>query len=78
MSHGGITKEQAELLAESEDRTTLPPKPPASRYVNHTYAGFLGGFYVLHRRVPTEQEIFDAGVRSGMERECLMIAAALA
>jgi hypothetical protein len=34
----------------------------------NTCAGFHGGFYALHRRVPTEQEVWDAGVKSGMSR----------
>lgn len=33
-----------------------------------TYGGFNGAFYVAKRRKPTEQEIFDAGVRSGLAR----------
>jgi hypothetical protein len=34
----------------------------------NTMGGFKGAFYVKHRRAPTEQEIFDAGVRSGLAR----------
>jgi hypothetical protein len=33
-----------------------------------TYGGFRGAFYVAKNRKPTEQEIFDAGVRSGLAR----------
>jgi hypothetical protein len=31
-----------------------------------TYGGFRGAFYVTQRRAPTDQEIFDAGVRAGL------------
>jgi hypothetical protein len=34
----------------------------------NTLGGFGGAFYVTHKRAPTNQEIFDAGVRSGMQR----------
>jgi addiction module HigA family antidote len=34
----------------------------------HTFGGFSGAFYVAKGRKPTEQEIFDAGVRSGLAR----------
>lgn len=43
-----------------------------------TLGGFKGAFYVQHRREPTMQEIFDAGVRAGMERMDMHIKAALA
>jgi hypothetical protein len=33
-----------------------------------TYGGFHGAFYVAKKRKPTEQEIFDAGIRSGLAR----------
>jgi addiction module HigA family antidote len=33
-----------------------------------TFGGFSGAFYVAKGRKPTEQEIFDAGVRSGLAR----------
>jgi hypothetical protein len=36
--------------------------------VPNTLGGFRGAFYVTYRRAPTEQEIFDAGVRSGLRR----------
>lgn len=34
----------------------------------NTLGGFKGAFYVTQKRSPTEQEIFDAGVRSGLQR----------
>jgi hypothetical protein len=33
-----------------------------------TLSGFKGGFYALNKRSPTEQEIFDEGVREGRAR----------
>lgn len=33
----------------------------------HTLGGFKGGFFVQHGRAPTEQEIFNAGMRSGRD-----------
>lgn len=37
--------------------------------VPHTMAGFRGGYIALNKgRTPTNQEIWDAGVRSGIER----------
>ena len=33
-----------------------------------TYASFHATFYIQNRRVPTEAEVFDAGVREGMRR----------
>jgi hypothetical protein len=36
--------------------------------VPNTLGGFRGAFYVTYRRAPTEQEVFDAGVRSGLRR----------
>lgn len=33
----------------------------------HTLGGFKGGFFVKHGRPPTEQEIFNAGMRSGRD-----------
>lgn len=33
----------------------------------HTLAGFKASFFVEHRRQPTEQEIFDAGMRAGRD-----------
>jgi hypothetical protein len=35
--------------------------------VPHTYGGFRSVFYVEHKRAPTEQEIFDAGMRGGRD-----------
>lgn len=40
------------------------PKSP----VPNTLGGFEGGFYGMHNRAPNKQEIFDAGVRSGLQR----------
>lgn len=34
----------------------------------NTLGGFGGAFYVTYKRAPTNQEIFDAGVRSGLQR----------
>lgn len=34
----------------------------------NTLGGFRGAFYVTNKRAPTEQEVFDAGVKSGMSR----------
>lgn len=36
--------------------------------VPNTLAGFKGGFASCSTRPPSEQEIFDAGVRSGLQR----------
>lgn len=33
----------------------------------HTLGGFKGGFFIKHGRPPTEQEIFNAGMRSGRD-----------
>lgn len=33
----------------------------------NTYGGFQASFYVEHKRNPTPQEVFDAGVRSGQK-----------
>lgn len=47
------------------------PAPAAKNpllLVPHTLGGFSGAFYVKNRREPTKQEIFDAGVRSGLKR----------
>lgn len=33
----------------------------------HTLAGFKGSFFVATKRHPTEQEIFDAGMRAGRD-----------
>lgn len=33
----------------------------------HTLGGFKGGFFVKNGRPPTEQEIFNAGMRSGRD-----------
>jgi hypothetical protein len=41
---------------------------PSDLMTPHTMAGFRGGFISLHRRTPTEQEIWNAGVRSGIDR----------
>lgn len=49
-----------------EHMPNLPDNPLIM--VNHTLGGFKGAFYVTHRREPTPQEIFDAGVRSGLAR----------
>lgn len=35
------------------------------KVVPNTYGGFRSVFYVEHKRYPTEQEIFDAGMRAG-------------
>ena len=35
--------------------------------IPHTKAGFVGAFYATHHCKPTEQEIFDAGVRAGRD-----------
>lgn len=79
MSHAGMTLEQAQAMAASEDPTRLPELAANPLVVvPHTLAGFKGAFYCQHRRAPTEQEIFNAGVRSGIEREQLYIRAALA
>jgi hypothetical protein len=37
----------------------------------NTLAGFLGAFYSLHKRQPTDQEVFDAGVKSGQARAAI-------
>lgn len=39
--------------------------------VNHTLAGFRGGFIGVHGRAPTEQEIWNGAVRSGMDRAAI-------
>jgi hypothetical protein len=46
------------------------PAAPAVALENtpNTLGGFVGAFYIANGRRPTEQEIFDAGVRSGMGR----------
>jgi hypothetical protein len=41
---------------------------PSDAMTPHTMPGFRGGFISLHRRTPTEQEIWNAGVRSGIDR----------
>lgn len=35
--------------------------------VPHTYGGFRATFFVMYGRAPTEQEIFDAGMRGGRD-----------
>jgi antitoxin HigA-1 len=42
--------------------------PNALLLTPRIYGGFRGAFYVAKNRQPTEQEIFDAGVRSGLAR----------
>jgi hypothetical protein len=107
MSHGGMTPEVAQALAQDADvgaqidkaeeiasnyddddrkdiktdvmnafyagvkwreENPLPPAKNQIMVVPHTLGGFSGAFYVAHRREPTQQEIFDAGVRSGLKR----------
>jgi hypothetical protein len=41
--------------------------PVASPTMPHTFGAFNTSFYVEHRRVPTGQEIFDAGMRAGRD-----------
>jgi hypothetical protein len=43
----------------------IPPNPLC--LVPRTMGGFKGAFYVSKHRSPTEQEIFDAGVRAGLQ-----------
>lgn len=47
------------------------PDPEDSLVVPHTYGGFRGSFYVMNNRAPTEQEIFDAGMRAGRDVQWL-------
>lgn len=35
--------------------------------IPHTYGGFRAVFFVANGRAPTEQEIFDAGMRGGRD-----------
>lgn len=37
------------------------------KIVPHTYGGFRAVFMIAHNRPPTEQEIFDAGMRGGRD-----------
>lgn len=53
-------------LSGEDARAEDPYLPPSN-----TYGGFRGAFYVRHRRAPTEQEIFDAGVRSALRRNSM-------
>jgi hypothetical protein len=41
-------------------------KAKTEEWTSRTYAGFRGGFMAYHRRAPTNQEIFDAGVQAGL------------
>lgn len=46
------------------DAAPLPALPETS----HTLAGFRGGWIALHGHPPQDQDIWNAGVRSGMDR----------
>lgn len=47
------------------------PNPEDNLVVPHTYGGFRGSFYVMNGRLPTDQEIFDAGMRAGRDVQWL-------
>lgn len=55
---------QAALAAQAQEA----PSELGILAAPNTLGGFLGGFASSNRREPTAQEIFDAGVRSGMQR----------
>lgn len=55
------------IFAHNEFKVDRKPSTEDSATVCHTYGGFRGGFYVMNERAPTEQEIFDAGMRSGRD-----------
>lgn len=55
------------VLAHNEFKVERRPSSEDSESICHTYGGFRGGFYVMNERAPTEQEIFDAGMRSGRD-----------
>lgn len=67
--HRGVTYGQSFMPNEPDNPLIM---------VNHTLGGFKAAFYVTHRRAPTEQEIFDAGVRSGLLRADDRLRAAMA
>jgi hypothetical protein len=48
-------------------QSTAPAQPIDASLIPHTYGGFRGSFYVMNNRKPTEQEIFDAGMRAGRD-----------
>lgn len=52
---------------ECTDRAPAPGQEAAPLTVPRTYGGFRGWFYVMNLRAPTEQEIFDAGMRAGRD-----------
>lgn len=53
------------IFAQPESRAAESKDLPA---VNNTLAGFRGGFIGVYGRAPTEQEIWNGAVRSGMDR----------
>ena len=48
-----------------EDLATPPEKAPIS--TAHTYGAFRGSYVAVYRKPPSEQEVFDAGMRAGRE-----------
>lgn len=54
-------------VAELEAQLAAPVALECLSTVN-TLGGFKGGFIGLHGRAPTEQEIWNAAVRSGIDR----------
>jgi hypothetical protein len=81
MSFGTMTAETAAKLKEAQQNLDMVQGKDLDsglRHLPHTLAGFQAAFYLEHKRQPSAQEIFDAGVRSGLERERMLLAAALA
>jgi hypothetical protein len=44
-----------------------PEAPATTASVPHTYAAFRSRYYVEHKKMPSDQEVFDAGMRSGRD-----------
>lgn len=45
----------------------LPETKADSKTTPHTLGAFRGSFYLTNQRPPTEQEVFDAGMRAGRD-----------
>jgi hypothetical protein len=62
-----VIKDPAKYAEDFESRAR--ERLAGGGFVPGTLGGFIGGYIALYRRHPTEQEIFDAGVRAGQARE---------